>query len=89
LNPTAGGKEGQPDLRDFFALRRKIAQIRPSPILPDDMRDGKGLGKDFIAVFYVGPDAHFSGKLVAMLPIGEAAMAHHTNYELSVGSRGR
>jgi hypothetical protein len=53
------------------------------------MRDGKGLGKDFIAVFHVGPDAHFSGKLVAMLPIGEAAMAHHTNYELSVGSRGR
>jgi hypothetical protein len=27
------GKEGQPGLRDFFALRRKIAQIRPSPIL--------------------------------------------------------
>ena len=83
MNPTAGGKRDSLTCVIFFALRRKIAQIRPSPILPDDMRDGKGLGKDFIAVFYVGPDAHFSGKLVAMLPIGEAAMAHHTNYDFS------
>jgi hypothetical protein len=29
------GKEGQPDLRDLFALRiEKIAQITPSPISP-------------------------------------------------------
>ena len=38
-----------------------------------------GLGRDFLAVFYVRPGASF-GKLVAMLPVGNAAMAHHTNY---------
>lgn len=48
----------------------------------DARRDGMGLGKDFISVFDVGPDAHPFGKLVAMLPAGEAAMAHHMNYAL-------
>lgn len=48
----------------------------------DSRRDGMGLGKDFMAVFDVGPDAHPFGKLVAMLPVGAAAMAHHTNYVL-------
>jgi len=48
----------------------------------DAKRDGMGLGKDFLSVFDVGPDAHPFGKLVAMLPAGEAAMAHHTNYAL-------
>ncbi len=38
-----------------------------------------GLGKDFLAVFDVRPGASF-GKLVAMLPVGDAVMAHHTNY---------
>lgn len=38
-----------------------------------------GLGKDFLAVFDVRPGRSF-GKLVAMLPVGSAAMAHHTNY---------
>lgn len=42
-------------------------------------RQRLGLGKDFLAVFDIHPGASF-GKLVTMLPVGEAAMAHHTNY---------
>ena len=42
-------------------------------------RERLGLGKDFLAVFDVGQGPSF-GKLVAMLPVGEALMAHHTNY---------
>ncbi len=45
-------------------------------------RRSLGLGKDFIAAFNVAPDAHPFGKLVAMLPVGNAMMAHHTNYAL-------
>ena len=39
----------------------------------------EGSGKDFLAVFDIRPGASF-GRLVRMLPVGEAAMAHHTNY---------
>jgi hypothetical protein len=39
----------------------------------------EGSGKDFLAVFDLRPGASF-GRLVTMLPVGEAAMAHHTNY---------
>src|SRR5579863_7335325 len=39
----------------------------------------QGLGKDFLAVFDITPGGSF-GRLVTMLPVGEAAMAHHTNY---------
>ena len=42
-------------------------------------RNGLGLGKDYLAVFDVQPGPSF-GKLVAMLPVGDAAQAHHTNY---------
>jgi len=42
-------------------------------------RRALGLGKDFLAVFDVRPGPPF-GALVAMLPVGAAAMAHHTNY---------
>jgi hypothetical protein len=42
-------------------------------------RNGLGMGKDFIAVFDVRPGRSF-GTLVAMLPVGDAAQAHHTNY---------
>ncbi len=42
-------------------------------------RRSEQLGKDFLAVFDIRPGASF-GKLVAMLPVGEAAMAHHTSY---------
>jgi hypothetical protein len=42
-----------------------------------------GMGKDFLAVFDVGPNASPFGKLVAMLPVGGGAKAaHHTNYAL-------
>jgi hypothetical protein len=53
----------------------------------DARRDDMGLGEDFISVFDVGPDAHPFGKLVAMLPAGEAAMAHHTNYAMPPDGR--
>lgn len=43
-------------------------------------RADNGLGKDFLAVFDVRPGPSF-GKLVKMLPVGDAAMAHHTSYE--------
>jgi hypothetical protein len=49
------------------------------PTDPDGPRETLGLGKDFLAVFDVRPGASF-GKLVAMLPVGAAMMAHHTNY---------
>lgn len=47
-----------------------------------EYRRSLGLEKDFIAAFDVGPDAQPFGKLVAMLPVGDALMAHHTNYSL-------
>ncbi len=43
------------------------------------LHQSQGMGKDFLAVFDVGPGVSF-GKLVAMLPVGQALMAHHTNY---------
>lgn len=38
-----------------------------------------GLSRDFLAVFDIDPGRSF-GRLIAMLPVGRAAMAHHTNY---------
>jgi hypothetical protein len=43
------------------------------------VQQSQGMGKDFLAVFDLGPGASF-GKLVAMLPVGQALMAHHTSY---------
>lgn len=43
------------------------------------VRKTQGLGRDFLAVFDVRSGPSF-GKLVAMLPVGDAVMAHHTNY---------
>jgi hypothetical protein len=53
----------------------------PGSTLPNlaAWRHDQGLGKDFLAVFDIRPGASF-GKLVTMLPVGRAAMAHHTNY---------
>lgn len=48
----------------------------------DAYRQSLGLGKDFLAVFDVAPGARPFGKLVAMLAVGDATMAHHTNYAL-------
>lgn len=47
-----------------------------------DYRASLGLGKDFISVFDVEPGSSTFGKLVAMLPVADAMMAHHTNYTL-------
>lgn len=48
----------------------------------------RGMGKDFLAVFDVGPEASTFGKLVAMLPVGGGAqMAHHTSYALQPNDR--
>jgi len=57
---------------------RGSTQMLMSPDLPA-RRSIQGLGRDFLAVFDVRPGVSF-GKLVAMLPVGDAAMAHHTNY---------
>lgn len=57
---------------------RASTQALMSPDLPA-WRSNEGLGRDFLAVFDVRPGASF-GKLVAMLPVGNAAMAHHTSY---------
>jgi len=46
---------------------------------PAERRKAQGLGKDFLAVFDIRPGVSF-GSLVTMLPVGDAAMAHHTNY---------
>lgn len=53
-------------------------QALMAPDLPARRRI-QGLGKDFLAVFDVRPGTSF-GTLIAMLPVGDAAMAHHTNY---------
>jgi len=42
-------------------------------------RAALGLGRDFLAVFDMAPGPSF-GRLVAMVPAGPAAMAHHTHY---------
>jgi hypothetical protein len=47
-----------------------------------EYRSSLGLGKDFLSAFDVGPDASPFGRLVAMLPVGDAVMAHHTNYAM-------
>jgi hypothetical protein len=46
------------------------------------------MGRDFLAVFDVAPEAKDFGRLVAMLPVGERAqMAHHTNYAMPADGR--
>ena len=54
------------------------ALVHGAPDLVGWRRD-LGLGKDFLAVFDMRPGAAF-GRLVAMLPAGDAVMAHHMNY---------
>jgi hypothetical protein len=40
-------------------------------------------GRDFLAVFDIGPDSKEFGRLVTALPVGDhAQMAHHTNHEM-------
>src|SRR5690348_16678872 len=65
-----------------WAMEAKHPLASVPEMTPADIparRSGLGLGKDFLAVFDVQPGPSF-GKLVAMLPVGDAAQAHHTNY---------
>jgi hypothetical protein len=65
-----------------WAMEAKHPHAADTAMTPADIaarRDQLGLGKDFLAVFDVQPGPSF-GKLVAMLPVGDAVMAHHTNY---------
>lgn len=65
-----------------WAMEAKHPLASVPEMTPADIparRNGLGLGKDFLAVFDVQPGPAF-GKLVAMLPVGDAAQAHHTNY---------
>ena len=66
-----------------WAMEAKRPQASTQELTSPDLpawRSKRGLGKDFLAVFDVQPGPAF-GKLVTMLPAGNAAMAHHTSYE--------
>jgi len=65
-----------------WAMEAKHPLASVPEMTPADIparRSGLGMGKDILAVFDVQPGPSF-GKLVAMLPVGDAAQAHHTNY---------
>lgn len=65
-----------------WAMEARQPHASTAALAPSDRaawRKARGLGNDFLAVFDVRPGASF-GKLVAMLPVGRAVMAHHTNY---------
>lgn len=65
-----------------WAMEASHPHAADTAMTPADIparRKTLGIGKDFLAVFDVQPGPSF-GKLVAMLPVGEAVMAHHTNY---------
>lgn len=65
-----------------WAMEAKRPQASTQALMSPDLaawRNNRGLGKDFLAVFDVRPGPSF-GHLVAMLPVGNAAMIHHTSY---------
>ena len=65
-----------------WAMEAKRPRASTQALMSPDLaawRSNRGLGKDFLAVFDVRPGTSF-GKLLAMLPVGNAAMAHHTSY---------
>ena len=65
-----------------WAMEAKHPAASTMALMSPDLADRRrtmGLGRDFLAVFDIRPGRSF-GKLVAMLPAGDAAMAHHTNY---------
>ncbi len=65
-----------------WAMQARHPQAVSMMMKPADISAGRsklGLGKDFLAVFDIAPGPAF-GKLVAMLPVGDAVQAHHTNY---------
>lgn len=65
-----------------WAMEARHPQASTMALKPTDraaIRATLGLGRDFLAVFDVRPGPSF-GKLITMLPVGMATMAHHTNY---------
>ena len=65
-----------------WAMEAKHPHALVPEMTPADIparRSGLELGKDFLAVFDVRPGPSF-GKLVAILSVGRAVEAHHTNY---------
>ena len=65
-----------------WAMEAQHPQASTMALKPTDTagrRATLGLSKDFLAVFDVHPGPSF-GKLITMLPVGMAVMAHHTNY---------
>jgi hypothetical protein len=65
-----------------WAMEAKDPQASTGALMSPDLaawHRTRGSGKDFLAVFDIQPGTSF-GKLVTMLPVGQAAMAHHTNY---------
>jgi hypothetical protein len=65
-----------------WAMEAEHPHAADTAMTPTDIaarRDALGLGKDFLAVFDVNPGPSFR-TLVAMLPVGSAVQAHHTNY---------
>jgi len=79
---TAAATPARSNYLFVWAMEAKRPQASTQALMSPDLaawRTNRGLGKDFLAVFDVRPGASF-GKLVAMLPVGDGAMAHHTNY---------
>jgi hypothetical protein len=78
--------EAASDSSDYlfvWAMEAQHPQASTMSLKPTDPASRRvtllGLGKDFLAVFDVRPGPSF-GKLITMLPVGTAMMAHHTNY---------
>jgi hypothetical protein len=79
---AAKAAPGSSDYLFVWAMEARHPQADTMALKPTDLaarRTAMGLGRDFLAVFDVRPGPSF-GKLVAMVPAGPAAMAHHTNY---------
>ena len=80
----AAGAPGASRYLFVWAMQAKHPLATVMEMTPADIparRSGLGLGKDFLAVFDVGSGSSF-GKLVALLPVGDAVQAHHTNYAM-------
>jgi hypothetical protein len=81
--PLIAGAAAPPSKYLFvWAMEAKRPRASTQALMTPDLaawRSNRGLGKDFLAVLDVRPGPSF-GNLVAMLPVGNAAMAHHTNY---------
>ena len=80
--PLIGGAATPSHYLFVWAMEAKRPQASTQALMSPDLaawRRTRGLGKDFLAVLDVRPGASF-GELVAMLPVGNAAMAHHTSY---------